>query len=167
MSAKQKAKSGACSEPSRAESSGGNPLGLPHPARTPMPEALRPSVASASGVRRVRRKAVSDYVASAWVSRAQRTGQVLGLADRLRALLAQVEAGANIVDGVADGTLWGWHTRQALGCALGENLVAWDGQIGRSRGERLALIRRALGELGATAPETLGPAKRRGGWSVS
>lgn len=141
-----------------------NPLRLPHPARTPMPEALR-QVALAAGVRRVRR--TSDYVASAWVSRAQRTGQVLGLADRLRAMLEQVEQGATISECVCDGTLWGWHTRQALSSVISDSITTWDEAPGRSRGERVALVRRALGELGATAPETLGEPKRRGGWRVS
>ena len=126
-----------------------NPLGLPHPATTPMPDALR----SFMGARRV---AVEK---SPYAVRAERKGQLVELVEFLRRVRAEVRDGSTLTQAVADGTLWGWRARQALSHSLGEPVATWDAQPGRTQMERRAVVERSLTECGDVA--------RKGGWRVS
>ncbi|MDP2271279.1 MAG: hypothetical protein Q8K32_11145 [Archangium sp.] len=69
-----------------------------------------------------------------------------------------VAAGSTLVEAVADGTLLGWRAREAINSCLNEPVANWDRERGRTKGERLALLARVLGELGV--------APHRGGWNV-
>lgn len=125
-----------------------SPLGLSHPAKTPMPERLRPTMGS-------RRVGVEK---SAYAVRSERKGQLVELVDFLRQVRAEVQDGGTLTQAVADGTLWGWRARQALSHCMGEPVATWDAQPGRTQLERLALVVRALAECGEEP--------RRGGWTV-
>ena len=126
-----------------------NPLGLPHSATTPMPDALR----SFMGARRV---AVEK---SPYAVRAERKGQLVELVEFLRRVRAEVRDGSTLTQAVADGTLWGWRARQALSHSIGEPVATWDAQPGRTQMERRAVVERSLTECGDVA--------RKGGWRVS
>ena len=137
-----------------------NPLGLHHPAATPMPQELRSApqrAVSAAGERRVSGGKQSAYV-SPLGARAERRGELVELRAHVAAVRVAVDAGGTLLEAVADGTLWGWRTREALSHALGEPLANWDRQPGRTRLERVALVERVLAELGVV---------HRGGWQVS
>ena len=141
-----------------------NPLGMHPCALTPMPAELRPCAAvgalrgGAVGSRRAP-GVVSGYV-SPLRARAERTGHLDELRQRLTAARREVRAGGSLLEAVADGTLEGWRARLALQHALGFPLADWDNAAGRTQGERLALVERVLSELGVAQV-------RRGGWSVS
>jgi hypothetical protein len=149
----------------------GRALELMHPALVPMPEELRPESErghSASGagvavgaVAVVRRRnSVRGYDPGApWAWRAASAGQSIDLREHLTQARALVEADWSLTDVVCDGTLWGWRTRLALSSVVGEPLVNWDQEAGRTAAERLALVDRAIGELDETLP--------RGGWTVT
>lgn len=163
----------------------GNPLGLRHPALTPMPEALRPrpiahvdagAVARApksrggamAGRRTTGRQSgyvinleALQRVVSPLEDRARRTGRHGAMVARLERVRVAVDGGATIRAAVTDGQVDSWHARQALTHALGvgQNVTDWDQERFRTQGERLALVERVLAELGV--------GKRRGGWSVS
>lgn len=125
-----------------------NPLGLSHPARTPMSERLQPTMGS--------RRAGGPK--SPYAVRSERKGQLVELVDVLRRVRFGVQDGEALTDAVADGTLWGWRAREALSNCLGVPLANWDREPGRTMGERLALVERVLAECGE--------APRRGGWTV-
>lgn len=135
-------------------------LGLSHPAKTPMPAALRsavdsPVVGSGSGARRL------VGAKSAYAVRAERKGQLIGLVEILVSVRDGVREGKTLLDGVATGTLWGWRARITLSSVLDVPLADWDNAPGRTQLERLAVVERALAECGLV--ETT----RRGGWAVS
>lgn len=137
-----------------------SPLGLSHPARTPMPGGLRtalasPIVGSGSGARRL------VGAKSAYAVRAERKGQLIGLVEILVSVRDGIHAGRTLLDGVATGTLWGWRARITLSSVLDVPLADWDNAPGRTQLERLAVVERALAECGLV--ETT----RRGGWAVS
>ena len=138
-------------------------LGLSHPAITSLPqELISPPQGSSSvtGERRVAGKS-SAYVAPIG-ARAERRGHLEELTARLCLVRRGVAGGSTIVDEVADGTLMGWRAREALSNVLGEPVVTWDSRGGRTNLERVAVVERALAELGHQyAPP------RRGGWSIS
>lgn len=144
---------------------------LSHPARTPMPAALRsfpvlrnPATTSPppelhlsprpsiSGARRV------AGGKSAYAKRVEGRGQLVGLVEFLREVRTGVLKGRSLLDGVADGTLWGWRARLALSDVLTQPLADWDNAPGRTQLERLAVVERALAECGV---------EHRGGWRVS
>lgn len=125
-----------------------NPLGLSHPAKTPMPERLRPTMGS-------RRAGTAK---SAYAVRSERKGQLVELVDVLRAVRFAVQDGEALTDAVATGTLWGWRAREALSNCLGVPLANWDREPGRTQLERLALVERVLAECGWV---------HLGGWRVS
>lgn len=141
-----------------------NPLGLPEksdPLAHHRPASVEPTdwrtrlhvAASSTGSRRVA-ESKSPYAV-----RAEGKGQLVELVDVLRRVRGEVQAGAALTDAVADGTLWGWRSRQALSNALGVPLANWDREPGRTTLERLALVERVLAECGVEA--------HRGGWAVS
>lgn len=100
----------------------------------------------------------SAYV-SPWVTRALRNDQAGQLAGELRRALEHVRSGGTIIEAVA-GTREGWHARIVLSSIVQTALAVWDGDRGRTKGERVALLERALVELGAAS-------ERTGGWTVS
>lgn len=131
------------------------PLGL-GPATVPPPWELRGSTETLTGARRAVAKR-SGYVSPlAW--RAEQKGELTDLRARLLAVKAAVVDGATLLDGVADGTLWGWRARLALSDVLTQPLADWDSSPGRTQLERLAVVERALTECGV---------EHRGGWRVS
>ena len=95
-----------------------------------------------------------------WAWRAIEAGHGAELQLSLSALRSAVIEGSTLMEVVADGTLKGWHTREAISAVLREPLANWDTSRGRTQGERLAVVDRAIGELGALRP------LRRGGWTV-
>lgn len=95
---------------------------------------------------------------SAYAARAERRGELPEVVQALLAVRVAVRAGGTLLESVADGTLLGWRTREALNSCLSEPVANWDRAAGRTQGERLALVERALAELGVV---------HRGGWSVS
>lgn len=132
-----------------------SPIGLRHPASTPPPPELRYRVVTpTSGGRRVATKK------SAYAVRAEQKGQLVGLVEVLLAVRTGVRDGATLLDGVCTGTLWGWRARLALSDVLTAPLADWDNEAGRTQLERLAVVERALAECGHV--ET-----HRGGWSIS
>lgn len=126
---------------------------LRNPATTSPPPELhlspRPSI---SGARRV------GTPKSAYAVRMAGKGQLTGLVEFLRRVRDGVRDGASLLDGVADGTLWGWRARMALSDVLSQPVADWDSAPGRSQLERFAVVERALAECGV---------EHRGGWSVS
>jgi hypothetical protein len=132
-------------------------LGLTHPSLTPVPKEFRSeSQPSTSGERRVAGK-LSAYV-SPMGARVERRGEGTELRAHLATVRAAVVAGASILEAVADGTLMGWRAREVLSHVVDEPVANWDQRRGRTQLERLAVLDRALGELGGGV--------RRGGWSV-
>lgn len=97
---------------------------------------------------------------SPYAVRAEGKGQLVGIVAVLLAVRDGVRDGATLLDGVADGTLWGWRARLALSDVLTQPVADWDNAPGRTQLERLAVVERALAECGHV--ET-----HRGGWSVS
>lgn len=95
-----------------------------------------------------------------WAWRAVEAGHAAEIQASLSVLRSAVIEGATLMEVVADGTLKGWHTREALTAVVGEPLANWDTRRGRTQGERMAAVERAIGELGALRP------LRRGGWTV-
>lgn len=136
-------------------------LGLSGPALTsPSPE-LRPIARTpTTGLRRSKgNQGRSGYdVEAPWVWRAKQAGRIDDLLARLKEVRRVVRAGGEIFPCVADGTLWGWRVRTALSSLVGEAIDEWDKRRGRTHLERLAVLDRALGELGV---------EHRGGWSIS
>lgn len=94
---------------------------------------------------------------SAYAARAERRGDLAGVVAYLRSARRYVLHGGALLDAVADGTLLGWHAREALNSVLDEPLANWDVRKGRTQLERRAVVERALAELGDV---------RKGGWSV-
>jgi hypothetical protein len=97
---------------------------------------------------------------SAYAIRAEGKGQLVGIIAVLLATREQVRDGASLLDGVADGTLWGWRARLALSDVLTAPVADWDNAPGRTQLERLAVVERALAECGHVEVH-------RGGWRVS
>jgi len=95
-----------------------------------------------------------------WAWRVIEAGHGPEVAESLATLRSAVVEGSTIMEVVADGTLKGWHCREAMSAVVGEPLANWDTRRGRTQGERLAAVERAIGELGARKP------LRRGGWTV-
>lgn len=142
-------------------------LGLDRPRLTPMPEILRspPHVAGSTTGRRevaVRRQQKQSAYVSPLAAREERRGILVELREHLRAVLDAVLRGDTLLEAVADGTLWGWRSREALSHEAGEPLANWDRNPGRTLNERLALLERTLGALGESEEKP-----RRGGWSVT
>ena len=142
---------------------------LSHPSSIPMPNDLLPpqerresspevgtgALYSVDGGRR------NGFDADApWAWRAVEAGHGAELQVSLVGVRAAVVEGATLMEVVADGTLKGWHAREALSAVVSEPLANWDTRRGRTQGERLAVVERAIGELGALRP------MRRGGWTV-
>lgn len=150
---------------------GGNPLRLQHPSSVSMPQDLLPpqerresppeSGSGTGGLYSVDGGRRNRFDADApWAWRMVEAGHGAELQLALSGLRAAVIEGATIMEVVADGTLKGWHTREAMSAVVGEPLANWDTRRGRTQGERMAAVERAIGELGALRP------LRRGGWTV-
>lgn len=136
---------------------GGPALTAPSPelgytARTPNTHEVR------RGVRRVKGQRSGYDVEAPWVWRAKQNGRLDEFIARLKEIRRTVRGGGDIFSGVSDGTLWGWRVRVALTSLVGEPIDEWDKRRGRTQLERLAVVDRALGELGV---------EHRGGWSIS
>lgn len=162
-----KAARGARAVSSGVGAAGGNPLRLQHPASVPLPNDLLPpaersdSLPQSGGLYAVEGGRRNGFDADApWAWRAIEAGHGAELQVSLSALRAAVAEGSTLMEVVADGTLRGWHAREAMSAVVGEPLANWDTRRGRTQGERMAAVERAIGELGALRP------LRRGGWTV-
>lgn len=141
-----------------------NPLGLPERSTPEAHEARRATVeptdwrtrlhvaASTTGARRVAAET------SAYAARAERRGELAAVVAFLRSARRYVVHGGTLIDAVADGTLLGWRAREALNSVLDEPVANWDRRKGRTQLERIAVVTRALAELGDV---------RKGGWSIA
>lgn len=138
--------------------SGRNALGMASKATVPPTDwRTRLHVRTSTTGRRVVGGKKSGYVAP-MAARADRRGELVELRAHLATVRTAVAGGDSLLEAVADGTLWGWRSREALSHALGLPLANWDREPGRTLGERLALVDRVLAECGVVA--------HRGGWSV-
>ena len=145
----------------------GNPLRLQHPSSIPVPNDLLPpqeraeSSPQVGGLYSVDGGRRNGFDADApWAWRMVEAGHGAEVQASLAALRQAVIEGSTLMEVVADGTLKGWHTREAMSAVVGEPMANWDTRRGRTQGERLAAVERAIGELGALRP------LRRGGWTV-
>lgn len=146
---------------------GSDPLQMRHPALVPMPEDLRPpherreSSPEERGLYAVAGGRRGGFDADApWAWRVIEAGHGAEVQESLALVRSAVVEGCTLMEVVADGTLKGWHVREALSAVVGEPLANWDTRRGRTQGERMAAVERAIGELGALRP------LRRGGWTV-
>ena len=153
--------------PTEGVASESNPLRLQHPAKSTFPNELLPaderreSAPEAGGLYAVEGGRRNGFDADApWAWRVIEAGHGSEVQLSLAALRSAVVEGCTLMEVVADGTLRGWHAREAMSAVVGEPLANWDTRRGRTQGERLAAVERAIGELGALKP------LRRGGWTV-
>lgn len=162
-----KAARGARAVSNRSGAVSGNPLRLRHPSILLCPNDLlppgerresSPKSGALYGVEGGRRDGFDADAPWAW--RVVEAGHGPEVAESLSTCRSAVIEGSTLMEVVADGTLKGWHCREALSAVAGEPLANWDTRRGRTQAERLAVVERAIGELGARRP------LRRGGWTV-
>lgn len=83
-----------------------------------------------------------------WVSRAVRQNKAEAIRVRLLKARKQVERGWSLTRIVADGTLIGWSLRMLFTGICGDFVVDWDQRRGRTKLERVAVVERAIAEIG-------------------